>query len=97
MRNIDDVAEFNNFVTLLAFAGVNARAIKTFAAARTRVSLKQVLADIVLPSAGLVASLWLAFVAGWRAALFGAVVLAAGVLVHFLISLWKPRASRDRV
>lgn len=85
IKNIEDVAEFTNFVTLLAFTGVNASAIRIFARNKSDGRLKHVLADIVLPTFGLLASLWLAVSAGWRAALFGAILLAAGLLLHFLL------------
>lgn len=85
IKNIENVAEFTNFATLLAFAGVNASAIKIFVTNRSGGRLKHVLVDIMLPTLGLLASLWLAVSTGWRAALFGAILLAAGILLHFLL------------
>jgi APA family basic amino acid/polyamine antiporter len=85
IKNIEDVAEFTNFVTLLAFAGVNASAIRIFARNKSDGRPKHVLGDIVLPTFGLLTSLWLAVSTGWRAALFGAILLAAGLFLHFLL------------
>ena len=68
IRNIRDVAEFTNFVTLIAFAGVNASALKLFFNSKSRRGLKHVVINIILPLSGILTSLWLAVIAGWRAA-----------------------------
>jgi len=85
VRNIEDVAEFTNFATLLAFASVNASAFRLFAKSRPVGRLKHVLIDLVLPAMGCLASLWLAASLGWRAALFGCLLLAAGVLLYLVM------------
>ena len=85
IRNIEDVAEFTNFATLLAFAGVNASAFRLFARNSSAGRLKHILMDLVLPATGCLASSWLAASLGSRAALFGCLLLAAGVLVYLLM------------
>jgi APA family basic amino acid/polyamine antiporter len=99
IRNIKDVAEFTNFATLLAFTGVNASAIKIFTKDKSAGGLKHVLADIILPTAGLITSLWLAVIAGWRAAVFGTTLVAAGILLYFLLRRLgtRGRKSSDKV
>jgi APA family basic amino acid/polyamine antiporter len=85
VRSIESVAEFTNFATLLAFAGVNASAVKIFSRKRNAGRVKHALVDIVLPALGLGSSVWLAANTGWRAAVFGAGLLAAGIAVYFLL------------
>jgi len=90
--NIEDVAEFTNFAILLAFAGVNASALKLFAKNSSGGRLKHVLMDLVLPAMGCLASLWLAASLGWRAAFFGCLLLAAGVLLYLVMKRFLPKA-----
>lgn len=92
VRNIENVAEFTNFAILLAFAGVNASAFKLFAKTASAGRLKHVLINQVVPVLGCLASLWLAASLGWRAALFGLVLLVVGVLFHFLMKRFSPKA-----
>jgi basic amino acid/polyamine antiporter, APA family len=93
IRNIRDVAEFTNFVTLIAFAGVNASALKLFFNSKSRRGLKHVVINIIFPLAGILTSLWLAVIAGWRAAVFGGVLVATGILVHILLKRFSARKS----
>lgn len=81
-RSVQQVAEFTNLVTLLAFIGVNAAAIRIFRRAETGLA-KHLLLNRLVPVLGIGVSLWLAVNAGWRAAVFGAVVLAAGALLYW--------------
>jgi amino acid transporter len=83
-KSIEDIALYTNFATLLVFAGVNASALRIFMQSRNPGHRKNVLLDIALPSSGVVASLWLAISIGWRAALFGLILLASGVLAYFI-------------
>ena len=83
-RNIEDIANYTNFATLLVFAGVNAGAIKIFGSGKSG-TLKQILANIVPPVLGALTSLWLAVTIGWRAALAGGVLLTSGVLFHLIM------------
>ena len=46
-------------------------------------------ADILLPAAGVGTSLWLASSLGWKAAVFGAILLASGALAYFFFKLLK--------
>lgn len=87
MGSIENIAEFTNFVTLLAFAGVNASAIKLFGKKSSGNRLKQSLMGIILPGLGVITSLWLAANAGWLAALLGTVLLVAGTLVYWGIEI----------
>ncbi|MBN2075229.1 MAG: amino acid permease [Dehalococcoidales bacterium] len=85
IRNIQDVAEFTNFATLLAFIGVNASAVKIFANEHAESKFKHITRDIVLPLVGCIASAWLAIGLGWRAAVFGVSLLVVSVIVHYLL------------
>jgi APA family basic amino acid/polyamine antiporter len=89
LRNTEDIVDYTNFATLLVFAGVNASAIKIFAKNKAASQPFHILADFVLPSAGVIASLWLAVKIGWEAALFGAILLAIGVLAFFVFKRMK--------
>jgi amino acid transporter len=85
-KSIEDIALYTNFATLLVFAGVNTSAMRLFTKTRTPSRRKNILADIVLPSLGVAASLWLATSIGWRAALFGLILLGSGVLAYFVFN-----------
>jgi APA family basic amino acid/polyamine antiporter len=93
VRNIEDVAEFTNFATLLAFVGVNASALKIFAKNPVNSKSKHILMDMVLPLIGCCASLWLAVSLGLRAALFGGLLLVVGIMVYFLIKRLAPKTQ----
>jgi APA family basic amino acid/polyamine antiporter len=93
IRNIGDVAEFTNFATLLAFTGVNASAIRIFIKESSSGGLRHILTNVIMPTAGLIASLWLAINAGWRAAVFGIALLAAGILLHFFLRRIRIRSK----
>lgn len=81
-KDIQRVAEFTNFITLLAFVAVNASAVKILGKRRTNSRFKHMAANRLLPVLGIAFSLWLAVNAGWSAAVFGLAVLAAGGLVY---------------
>ena len=83
-RSIEDVARYTNFVTLLVFAGVNASALKIFVRNKVVGQPTNIFLDIILPASGVLTSLWLAISLGWRAALFGVILLASGVLAYFI-------------
>jgi basic amino acid/polyamine antiporter, APA family len=85
IKNIKDVAEFTNFVTLLAFVGVNASALRIYIKNKSGAGLKHVILDIILPVAGILTSLWLAVNTSWRAAAFGGILLVAGILLHLFL------------
>jgi APA family basic amino acid/polyamine antiporter len=93
IRNIEDVAEFTNFATLMAFIGVNASALKIFAKGPVNSTVKHILMDIVLPLMGCFASLWLAIGLGSRAALFGGLLLIVGIMVYFLLKRLSPKTQ----
>lgn len=83
--NIAEVAEFTNFATLLAFAAVNASALRLFGNEVLHSRYKHILLNIVLPVSGFIVSLFLAANTGWRAALFGTLLLCAGVVVYLVM------------
>ncbi len=83
-RDIEDIVRYTNFATLIVFAGVNASALKIFASNKTAGQSPHVFMDIILPAAGVLTSIWLAVSLGWQAAVFGAVLLASGVLAYFI-------------
>ncbi|MFH1031726.1 MAG: APC family permease [Chloroflexota bacterium] len=93
VRNIEDVAEFTNFVTLVAFVGVNAAAIKIFARHNSTNRLKHILIDIALPVVGCITSLGLALSTGWRAILLGSGLLISGVLIYLLMKWLQTRIA----
>jgi APA family basic amino acid/polyamine antiporter len=93
IKDIQNVAEFTNFATLLAFAGVNASALKLFAKGGAGGRLKHVFVDLMLPLAGCLASLWLAVSLGWRAALFGSLLLAVGAGPYLLMKRLSSKTS----
>ncbi len=94
IRNIQSVAEFTNFVTLLAFTGVNASAMKLFAGRKHGSRFKHMSVDILLPALGVAACLFLAYNAGWKAALFGGTLLLVGVVVHKIMNTAGNRRVR---
>jgi len=83
-RDIGDVAEFTNFATLLAFAGVNAAAIRIFHRESTLSGFRRVFLDIFMPALGLVTAVLLAINTGWRAASFGGILIAVGLIVYLV-------------
>ncbi len=86
IRNIEQVAELTNFAILLAFAGVNAAAVKLFGSQRAPGHrARHVFVDIVLPAVGLAAVLGLVTNVGGRAALLGGALLVIGVIVYAIM------------
>lgn len=84
-RSIEDIARYTNFATLLVFAGVNASALKILVSVKKASGQRtNVFADIILPSSGIIASLWLAISLGWQAALFGLILLGSGAFAYFI-------------
>jgi hypothetical protein len=92
-RSIEDVARYTNFATLLVFAGVNASAIRILAGEKTGGGVGRFLANIVLPSVGILASLWLAASLGWQAVVFGLILVVAGILAFLLFRRLRGRAA----
>jgi len=83
-EDIRDVAEFTNFATLLAFAGVNAAALKIFDRESSLSGFRRIFLDIIMPALGLVTAVLLAINTGWRAASFGGILIAVGLLVYLV-------------
>jgi APA family basic amino acid/polyamine antiporter len=83
-EDIGQVAEFTNFATLLAFAGVNAAAIKIFSRESTLSGFERVFLDVIMPALGLVTAVLLAINTGWRAASFGGILIAVGLVVYLV-------------
>jgi APA family basic amino acid/polyamine antiporter len=83
-EDIGQVAEFTNFATLLAFAGVNAAAIKIFRQGSSQSGFKRVFLDVIMPALGLVTAVLLAINTGWRAASFGGILIAVGLVVYLV-------------
>lgn len=94
VRDIQGVAEFTNFAILLAFAGVNASAFRLFVRDSSAGRMRHVLRDWALPVVGCLASLWLAMSLGLRAALFGLVLVAVGVLTYLIMKRFLPKTQR---
>jgi len=92
--DIRDVAEFTNFATLLAFAGVNAAALKIFNRESSQSGFRHVFLDIVMPSLGLVTAVLLAINTGWRAASFGGILIAVGLIVYLVSGAILRRALK---
>lgn len=90
LRNIEDVADFTNFAVLIAFAGVNAAALKLFTRNQEAGRTRHVFLNIILPVLGIGASLWLAVSAGWRAAVFGGSLLVVGIVVYLIMKRYMP-------
>jgi APA family basic amino acid/polyamine antiporter len=93
-EDLRDVAEFTNFATLLAFAGVNAAALKIFNRESSQSGFKHVFLDIVMPSLGLVTAVLLAINTGWRAASFGGILIAVGLVVYLVSGAILRRALK---
>ncbi len=89
--NIQQIAEFTNFITLLAFIGVNAASIRLFTRTQGSNPVSHILINRVVPTLGIIVSIWLAINAGWRAAVFGAIVLAAGFLAFWIADILRKR------
>lgn len=86
-RSIQQVAEFTNFAILISFAGVNLAAIKLLRRGSSN-RLGHIVLSVVLPALGVAMSLWLAIEAGWQAAVFGGVLVAAGVVAGVAMRVW---------
>ena len=73
IMNVETVARFSNIAVLLAFAAVNAAAMKLFG---------QTLRGRLLPGLGLIFSLWLALNTELPAMLYGAALTVTGVVFY---------------
>jgi len=93
-EDISDVAEFTNFATLLAFAGVNAAALKIFNRESTLTGFRRIFLDIIMPALGLVTAVLLAINTGWRAASFGGILIAVGLAVYLVSGAILRRALK---
>jgi len=93
-EDISDVAEFTNFATLLAFAGVNAAALKIFNRESTLTGFRRIFLDIIMPVLGLVTAVLLAINTGWRAASFGGILIAVGLAVYLVSGAILRRALK---
>ncbi len=83
------VAEFTNFIVLLAFMAVNASVIRIFQKSSPARGIRHVLLNWALPLLGIAVCAWLAMNAGIPAALFGVGVLAVGLALFLLLRLAK--------
>jgi APA family basic amino acid/polyamine antiporter len=94
--NIERVAEFTNFAILLAFIGVHASLIKILGFSNPDVSnLKNVFLNMIVPGLGVLIAGFLAFKAGWRAALLGSILLVIGAIVYFVLQWITKRRIRS--
>jgi APA family basic amino acid/polyamine antiporter len=93
-EDIGDVAEFTNFATLIAFAGVNAAALKILNRDSALSGFRHVFLDIIMPSLGLVTALLLAVNTGWRAASLGGILIAVGLIVYLVSGAILRRALK---
>jgi APA family basic amino acid/polyamine antiporter len=87
LKNIDDVAGLTNFVTLIAFAAVNASAVKLFAQNNSGSRFKHVLLDFIMPVLGLIVSLFFVVNTGTQSAIYGGLLLSFGVAVYLGMAL----------
>ena len=85
-RNIGQIADFTNFIVLLAFAGVNVSVMKIFSGTEAGKGSKNILLNRVLPVLGCIVCLALAAYSGWKAAIFGVVVLGIGGIVYLIMN-----------
>jgi basic amino acid/polyamine antiporter, APA family len=95
LSSIQQIAEYTNFITLLAFIGVNASAIKLLQKGATTTSVSHIMLNRLLPSLGVLASIYLAVNTGWQAAIFGAIVILVGLLVFWINNWLAKRSSRS--
>jgi basic amino acid/polyamine antiporter, APA family len=86
IKNVETVAQVTNIAVLLAFAGVNAAAIKLID--KIEPNKKHTLPSRLLPILGLLSSIWLALNTGMTAIVFGFVLIISG-LVYYRIVLSK--------
>jgi APA family basic amino acid/polyamine antiporter len=84
-KNIENVAEFTNFAVLLAFIGVNASVIKLFAKDAATGNIKHIFLNRIMPVLGCLTALWLAVTLGWQSAIFGLILLSAGIVAYYLM------------
>jgi basic amino acid/polyamine antiporter, APA family len=91
ISNLQQIAEYTNFITLLAFIGVNASAVKLLVKESGIRASRHILLNRVVPILGIIVSIWLAINAGWQAALAGLVILLIGLLVYWLTNLTSKR------
>ena len=87
ISDIQEIAEFTNFITLLAFVGVNASALKLLTRKSGASVSRHIILNRIIPGLGIAVSIWLAINAGWQAALAGLVVLLIGLLVYWFTNL----------
>ncbi len=93
LEDIQRVAEFTNFTTLLAFGAVNLSALRLLDS-ETGQGLKAMVLNRAIPVLALLFSLWLAINAGVAAAFFGAAVLGFGALIYWLRSIAAKHALK---
>jgi len=84
-KNIENVAEFTNFAVLLAFVGVNASVIKLFSKDNATGNIKHIFLNRIMPVLGCLTALWLAVTLGWQSAIFGLILLSAGIVAYYLM------------
>ena len=94
VSDIQQIAEFTNFITLLAFAGVNAAAVRLLSEEKGINKSRRIWLNRVFPILGIIVSLWLAINTGWQAAIFGSIIVLAGLIV-FLASRPRPKTARS--
>jgi len=94
ISNIQQIAEFTNFITLLAFVSVNASALKLLVRERGVSQPGHILLNRVVPILGIAVSIWLAINAGWQAALAGLGILLIGLLVYWLTGIVSKRKNK---
>jgi basic amino acid/polyamine antiporter, APA family len=91
ISNIQQIAEFTNLITLLAFISVNASAIKLLGRGSGVSRTRHIFVNRIIPILGIAVSTWLAVNAGWQAALAGLAILLIGLLVYWLTKLFSKR------
>ncbi len=93
IRDIETVAEYTNLTTLIAFIGVNASAARLIVRGPNVPLLKHLFLNRLIPVLGLATSLLLGINTGWRAMLFAAGLMAAGIIVYGILRTTSNRAK----
>lgn len=91
--NLKEIAEFTNFAVLIAFAGVNASAIRIFYKKTDIGRSRNLIQNILLPGSGIILSLFLAANTGWHAIIFGFLLIGIGFLVRIIITRFSRKTK----
>jgi basic amino acid/polyamine antiporter, APA family len=91
VKNIEIIAQVTNVAVLMAFAGVNAAAIKL--ADKIEPKPTRSLRARIIPAMGLILSCWLALNTGTTALIFGVALIATGLIYYHLVLRKRPEIT----